>query len=239
MARYDHRYPTALEEARLIRRYKRFLADVERPDGSILTVHCANPGAMTGCNTPGSPVRIRDSGNPKRKLPYSLEQVKSGRAWVCVNTALPNAVVAAALSRGAVPGLPTDGTVRSEVADGHGSRIDFLVETDDRRCWVEVKSVTLRVGSEARFPDSVTERGRKHLAALERQVEAGDRAVMLFLVGRADTHLFRPAWEIDPAYARALGEAVAHGVEVLVMRSVVSRGGLRAGPGLAYDLSHA
>ena len=138
----DYAYPTPLEEARLLRRYKRFLADVEREDGSVLTVHCANPGAMTGCNEPGSHVRIRDSGNPKRKLPYSLEQVQSSGAWVCVNTALPNYVAGAALARGAIPGLEGYDEIRAEVADGSGSRVDFRLKGAHGACWVEVKSVT-------------------------------------------------------------------------------------------------
>jgi sugar fermentation stimulation protein A len=157
---FDYAYPTPLEDAVLVRRYKRFLADVERPDGALLTVHCGNPGAMTGCNEPGSAVRIRDSGNPKRKLPYSLEQVRSGQAWVCVNTALPNHVAAAALARGAVPGLEGYDQIRPEVADGTGSRIDFRLEKGAEHCWVEVKSVTLKAREEARFPDSVTTRGK-------------------------------------------------------------------------------
>ena len=244
MPTYDYRYPTPLEDAVLVRRYKRFLADVERTDGTRLTVHCANPGAMTTCNAPGSPVRIRDSGNPKRKLPFSLEQVRSGRSWVCVNTALPNVVVAAALKRGGIPGFEAYSSVRPEVADGHGSRLDFLLEGEGlresagRRCWIEVKSVTLKIGTEARFPDAVTARGLKHLHALDALRETGDRAVLLFLVGRADTRRFRPAWEIDPDYATALGEVAARGVEVLVLRMQVARGGLRAGPVLPYDLAH-
>jgi sugar fermentation stimulation protein A len=237
--RFDHAYPTPLEDAVLVRRYKRFLADVERPDGSQLTVHCANPGAMTGCNEAGQAVRIRDSGNPQRKLPYSLEQVRAGEAWVCVNTALPNLVVAGALARQGVPGLEGYGTIRSEVAEGSGSRVDFLLEEGPERCWVEVKSVTLVTAEEARFPDAVTLRGRKHLEALRARVEAGERALMLYLVGRADGRLFRPAWEIDPGYAETLQAVVDVGVEVLPLRMEVARGGLRAGPVLPYDLAHA
>ena len=238
MPAFDYPYPSPLEDATLVRRYKRFLADVVCADGTERTVHCANPGAMTGCNAPGSAVRIRDSGNPKRKLPYSLEQVRSGRAWVCVNTALPNLVAAAALARDGIPGLVGYPEIRPEVSDGQGSRIDFQLAGDTGRCWVEVKSVTLRVGQEARFPDAVTARGRKHLEALRALRDAGDRAVMLYLVGRGDAHVFRPAWEIDPAYAEALGEAVAAGVEVVPVRVEVARGGLRAGPSLPYDLGH-
>ena len=209
---------------------------MEREDGSVLTVHCANPGAMTGCNEPGQAVRIRDSGNPKRKLPWSLEQVRSGRSWVCVNTALPNFVAGAALARDAIPGLEGAERIESEVADGAGSRMDFRLWFDGKPCWVEVKSVTLRTGREARFPDAQTERGRKHLKALRTLRQDGQRAVMLYLVGRGDGQRFRPAWDIDPAYAETLQEVVAEGVEVVPIRVEVRRGGLRAGLLLPYDL---
>ncbi len=235
----DYRYPTALEEGVLLRRYKRFLADVELEDGRTLTVHCANPGSMKGLADPGNRVRIRDSGNPKRKLPHNLEQVKAGRAWVNVNTALPNLVVGAALARDGLAPLAGYTNIRPEASDGAASRLDFLLEGPQGRCWVEVKSTTLREDGEARFPDAVTTRGRKHLEALRSLHAAGDRAVMLYLVARADAAPFRPAWDIDPDYAETLAEVAAAGVEVLPVRCVVSREGLRAGPILAYDLGRA
>ncbi|MDJ0522235.1 MAG: DNA/RNA nuclease SfsA [Planctomycetota bacterium] len=222
----------------LIRRYKRFLADVRREGGSELTVHCANPGSMSTCSSPGSRVRIRDAGNPKRKLSHDLEQIRAGRAWVCVNTAVPNRVVGAALRAGRIPGLDGYETVRAEVPDGDGSRFDFLLSSGGSRCWVEVKNVTLKRGREARFPDAVTERGLKHLQALERHVGAGDRAVMLYFVGRADVSSFRPAWEVDPAYAEGLERAAAAGVEVLPIRAVVTPVGVGVGLLLPYHLGH-
>ena len=237
--RIDWRYPSPLEEGVLLERYKRFLADVRREDGSELTVHCANPGSMRTCSEPGSRVRIRDAGNPKRKLSHDLEQVRSGRAWVCVNSAVPNRVVGAALRTKRIPGLEAYAGVHPERADGHGSRFDFLLEAGDRRCWVEVKNVTLRAGREARFPDAVTARGLKHLDALVRLREQGDRAVMLYFVSRADTHAFRPAWEVDPAYAAGLQRAAAAGVEVLPIRAIVTPGGVGVGPVLPYHLGHA
>jgi len=234
----DYRYPTPLEEGVLIRRYKRFLADVQMDDGRALTVHCANPGAMTTCSTPGHRVRVRDAHHPKRKLSHNLEQIRSGRAWVQVNTAIPNAVVAAACARGGIPGLPCAVDVRREVSDGRDSRLDLRLDGTAGRCWIEVKSVTLRVGREARFPDAVTARGLKHLGALRHLRATGDRAVMLFLVGRADVDSFRPAWVIDPAYAEGLGEAVRAGVEIVVVRAQVSPRGVGAGPILPYHLGH-
>ncbi len=227
-------YPSPLEDATLIKRYKRFLADVERADGSVLTVHAANPGSMRTCSEPGSPVRIRDSGNPKRKLRFNLEQVKSSGVWVAVNTALPNRVVGEALRRGEVDSTLRGLQVNAEVSDGDTSRIDFRLESGVRRCWIEVKNVTLRVGRDACFPDAVTERGRKHLGALTRLVAKGDRAVMLYVVARAGLRRFRAAREIDPAYAKALDQAVASGVEVMACQLLVTRRGLQLGERLPF-----
>lgn len=234
----EYVYETPLEEGVLVRRYKRFLADVALPDGRSLTVHCANPGSMQGCAEPGSPVRIRDSGNDKRKLPHNLEQVRAGRAWVNVNTAVANRVVGTALRAGRLEPFAGYESVRAEVDDGHGSRIDFLLEGSAGRCWIEVKSTTLRVGREARFPDAVTARGKKHLEALTRLHAAGDRTVMLYLIARADVDRFRPAWTVDPVYAAGLEAAHAAGVEVLPIRSRVTPRGVGAGLALPYDLAH-
>jgi sugar fermentation stimulation protein A len=239
MAALCYRYPSALIDGVLLRRYKRFLADVQLDDGSVLTVHCANPGAMSTCSDPGIAVRISDSGNPKRKLPHSLEQVRPGRSWVCVNTARPNAVVEAAIQRRLIPGLADYASLRREVSDGAASRIDLLLEGDQGRCWVEVKNVTLKAGTVARFPDAVTERGLKHLRALGDLRAAGDRAVMLYFVGRADVRSFGPARDVDAAYAVGLERAVEAGVEVIPVRALVSRRGLGVGPVLPYDLGHA
>jgi sugar fermentation stimulation protein A len=234
----DHAYPTPLLEATLVRRYKRFLADVALPSGRVLTAHCANPGSMKGLAEPGRPVRIRDSGDPKRKLRHSLEQVRPGRAWVCVNTALANRVVQGALRRGGLPPFRGYPAIRPEATAGPGSRLDFLLEGEAGRCWIEVKSVTLREEGEARFPDAVTARGLKHLEHLAALRTAGDRAAMLFVVPRADVTKFRPAWAIDPAYAEGLVRAHEAGVEIHVLAARVSRRGLRAARFLPYDLRH-
>jgi sugar fermentation stimulation protein A len=235
----DYRYPSPLVEGTLIRRYKRFLADVALPHGRTLTVHCADPGSMRTVAVAGRPVRIRDAGDPRRKLSHTLEQVRPGRAWVCVNTAVPNAVVEGAVRRGAIEALGGYARLRREAVPFPGSRLDLLLEHGERRCWVEVKNVTLRAGREARFPDSVTARGLKHLHALTRLRRDGDRAVMLFHVARADVDRFRPAWEIDPLYAAALRDAVAAGVEVLPVHVGVRRAGLAAGGLLPCELDPA
>ena len=227
-------YPSGLEEATLIKRYKRFLADVERDDGTVLTVHTANPGSMSTCSTPGSRVRIRDSGNAKRKLRFNLEQVKSGGAWVAVNTALPNRVVKEALRRGDVDDGLAGWAVEGEVSDGSGSRIDFCLTSGDRRCWIEVKNVTLRVGREACFPDAVTERGRRHLRALGERVARGERGIALYVVARAGMKRFRAAHEVDPAYAEALDSAQSRGVEIMAFRLGVSVRGLHLGERLPF-----
>ncbi|MDA1194498.1 MAG: DNA/RNA nuclease SfsA [Planctomycetota bacterium] len=239
MAHLDYRYPGPLESGVLLRRMKRFLADVRLDDGQELRVHCPNPGSMLGCAEPGQAVRVRDTQDPRRKLRYGLEQVRAGRAWIGVHPGLANHVIAAALERRGLPGLEGYDRVRREVGDGHASRLDFLVEGAAGRCWIEVKSTTLRVGREGRFPDARSARGLKHLEALAALRAAGDRAVIVYLVQRADVDLFRPAAEIDPAYAEGLVRAHAAGVEVLPIRAQVTARGIGAGPTLPYDLSHA
>ena len=234
---WDHPYAAPLEEGTLVRRYKRFLADIERADGSVITVHCPNPGSMLGCAEPGLRVRIQDSGNPKRKLRHTWEQVRVGRSWIGVNTMIPNRAAAAALEQRAIGPLDDHIAVRREVDDGAGSRLDLLLEGGPRPCWVEIKNTTLRVGREGRFPDSVTARGLKHLAALSERVRAGDRAVQLFVVSRGDVQAFRPAWEIDPAYAAGLQEAHGAGVEVLAVRARIGLRGVSLGPVLPVELT--
>ncbi|MCB9759882.1 MAG: DNA/RNA nuclease SfsA [Alphaproteobacteria bacterium] len=208
----------------LLRRYKRFLADVRLDDGQEVTAHCANPGAMTGCATPGWRAALTHHPDPKRKLKWSLQLVfggDDGDVPILVNTALPNAIAAEGVAAGVVPGLAGYPQQRAEVRYGdERSRIDLLLSAEGRPdCYVEVKNVTLRVGpGEGAFPDAVSKRATKHLRELVRVVEAGDRAALLFLVSRGDVARVRPAEEIDPAYAAALREAAAAGVEVFAHR---------------------
>jgi sugar fermentation stimulation protein A len=208
-----------LLRGRFVRRFKRFFADVVLDDGREATVHCPNSGSMTGIAVEGAPVLVSDSEDPARKLRLTLERVRIGRAWVGVNTMLPNRIVREAIEQGNVPSLAGTGDVRSEVVCGPGSRIDFRIDgADGRRTWVEVKNTTLRVGSAALFPDAVTERGRKHLHELERLADAGDRAVMFFVVNRTDCAEMGPADAIDPEYGAALRRAASRGVELLAWR---------------------
>lgn len=202
---------------RLVRRYKRFLADVELEDGEVLTAHCPNPGSLAGCLEEGQEAVLRDSEDPRRKLRFTLQSLKVGRSWVNIDTMLPNPLVAEWVAAGRIPELDGFERLEREVRYGNSSRIDLLLTgRNGRRTYVEVKNTTLVERGIARFPDSVTERGRKHLAELTEMVEQGHRAVMFFLVSRADARRFEPADAIDPAYGLALREALARGVEALV-----------------------
>ena len=214
------RFTRKLIAAKLIRRYKRFLADVELADGTVLTVHCPNPGRMTSCSEPGRPVWISDSENPRRKLRYTLEMIRMGRTWVGVNTTTANRAMKGFIGRGRIPELAGYGDLRPEVSVG-ASRLDLrLRDPAGGRpdCYVEIKSATLRVGAHAAFPDAVTERGLKHLRELAQLVAEGHRGVIFYFVGRADCRRFRPADEIDPAYGEALRQVTAAGVEALAYR---------------------
>ena len=222
---------------RLIRRYKRFLADVELPDGEQLVAHCPNTGSMTGCKEPGSRVVLRDSQNPARKLRYTLQTVEADGTWVNVDTGLPNALVAESISEGLVPALRGYPTLKREVAYGANSRIDILLESArGARCYIEVKNTTYAQGSRALFPDAVTERGRKHLVELGRMVEEGHRAVMFFVVSRADVTTFAPADHVDAEYGATLRRVVDQGVEVLAYSTQVKPDSFELGKRLRLRL---
>jgi sugar fermentation stimulation protein A len=205
---------------RLIRRYKRFLADVELDDGQVVTVHCPNPGSMRGTNAPGSQVRCSTSDNPKRKLRHTLEMIRVGRIWVGLHAARANALAELALERGCIPELAHYEKREREVNVGGGSRLDFRLSDHAKgaaEAYVEVKSVTLAEGPRARFPDAVTERGRRHLETLMRLRASGSRAALLYIVQRGDCTSVEPAAEIDPRYAEALRAAASSGVEVYAL----------------------
>jgi sugar fermentation stimulation protein A len=214
------KFPDPLIAGTLIKRYKRFLADVKLASGEAVTAHCANPGSMLSVNAPGAEVWLSPARNPDRKLRYSWELIRVGETLVGINTGHPNGLVEEAVRADAIPELAGYGTIRREVKYGKNSRIDLLLE-DGRRppCYVEVKNVTMRrdlsPAGAAEFPDAVTERGAKHLKELAAMVRGGARAAMLFLVQRADSRRFTIAADIDPAYADGLKQAMAAGVEVL------------------------
>ena len=226
------RFPTPLIPATLIRRYKRFLADVTLPSGEEITAHVANPGAMTGLDAPGSRVWLSKSDNPKRKLPYSWELVEVdfgvGAELVGVNTAHPNVLAGEAIKNNLIPELAGYASVRREVKYGKNSRVDFLLEHEDRPpCYVEIKNVHLmRAAGLAEFPDSVTARGAKHLDELAAMVEAGARALMLYVIQIGSSERFALARDIDAAYGAAFDRARDVGVEALAWKCAVSTEGI-------------
>ncbi|MDR3494859.1 MAG: DNA/RNA nuclease SfsA [Ancalomicrobiaceae bacterium] len=214
----------ALIPGTLIRRYKRFLADIELDGGEIVTAHCANSGSMLGLATPGSRVHLSHSPDPKRKLAYSFELIEAHGGLVNVNTARANGVAAEAIAAGTLPAFAGYATLRREVAYGVNSRVDILLEDPEKgRAYVEVKSVTLgRRPGLAEFPDAVTARGAKHLAELSDMVAEGHRAAMLFVVQVPESTGFSLAADIDPTYARAFAAARAAGVEAIAALATVT-----------------
>lgn len=221
-------FPTPLIPATLVRRYKRFLADVVLHDGAEVTVHVPNSGAMLGIDAPGSRVWLSRSPNPARKLACTLEMVEADGTLVGCNTGHPNRLAEEAIRAGTIPQLSGYATLRREVKYGVNSRIDILLEDAERgRAYVEVKNVHLmRSPGIAEFPDCVTSRGAKHLLELAAMVREGHRAVMLYLVQRADCDQFRLAGDIDPTYARGLAQALSSGVEALCHACKVTPDGI-------------
>ncbi|NNE84434.1 MAG: DNA/RNA nuclease SfsA [Alphaproteobacteria bacterium] len=234
-------FPDPLLRGTLVKRYKRFLADVtladatldSAPDG-LITAHCANPGSMLGLNAPGSEVWLSPARNPDRKLRYSWELVRVDGGLVSINTAHPNKLVEEAINAGTIGELGGYDTIRREVRYGKNSRIDLLLEGAGRPdCYVEVKNVTLKrdtagdqAGGVAEFPDSVTKRGAKHLAELSDMVAAGHRAVMVYVIQREDCSHFSLADDIDPAYGAAFAAARAAGVEAIAYACNISVDGI-------------
>lgn len=219
------RFAEPLQPGVLLRRYQRFLADVELPDGRQVTAHTANTGAMHGCATPGSRVWLSDSGNPKRRCRYTWELVETtGDTLVGINTGVVNRLVLEGIHTGVVTALQGYLKQAQEVRYGQeGSRIDLLLEGNGPPCYVEIKNVTALEGQgTAFFPDAASIRARKHLRELMGVVQEGGRAVLLFCVQRGDAEAVRPADGIDPAYGQLLRTAVSAGVEVLAYRAQVT-----------------
>lgn len=226
------RFQTPLVPGVLIRRYKRFLADVTLADGQEVTAHCANPGSMMGLAEPGMRVWLEPNDDPKKKLKFGWRLVEhTGGHFTGVDTGVPNRMLRAALEAREVPGLTDFSSLRAEVRYGENSRIDFLLTGQDKRdTYVEVKSVTLsRQTGLAEFPDSVTARGTKHLQELTNMVQQGHRAVMLYLVQRTDCDRMTLASDIDPTYVAAWTNAAFSGVETLALDCRITPEAIRLG----------
>lgn len=225
-----------LVQARLIRRYQRFLADVELEDGSTLTVHCPNTGAMTGCMRPGGDIWLSLSDNPKRKYAYTWELAQMPDSLVGINTLNANRLVKLALMLGAISEISARGAVRSETKSG-ASRLDFMVAGLKHTAYIEVKNCTLVREGMAAFPDAVTLRGQKHLQELTLLAKEGHEAVIFYLVQRMDAQAFRPAYDIDPAYASLLRKAYGAGVKIVVYDTVINADKIALGRSLPFDLT--
>jgi len=224
-----------LVHGRLIKRYKRFLADVRLDDGREVTAHCTNSGTMKTCLEDDAEVWLTPVDDPKRKTQFTWEMILIGGDWVGINTSNPNALAFEWLSQGMVPGLEGISKLIREVK-WEDSRFDLYGEGSDGPCFIEVKNVTLKEGNRALFPDAVTVRGRKHLNTLIRVKRSGMRAVMLYVVQRMDVKIFSPAREIDPLYGEALDEAVRQGVEIMVVQARVSPSGIYFHRTMAVEL---
>ncbi len=231
MVDWFYPYPP-LRSGRLVKRYKRFFADIELDTGEVVTAHCPNTGPMTGLYCPGNRVWVSESDNPKRKLRYTWELIEvhdTVPTWVGVNTGLPNRVVRSLLDHSIISELGKYETVRPEVPYGQDkkSRIDFLLdEKSDRPVYIEVKNTTWVNETLALFPDTVTTRGQKHLKELT-QLATTARTVMLYFINRGDCDRFSPGDSADPKYGELLREAIAAGVEVLPCRFEVSPAGIQ------------
>ncbi len=216
-----------LLSGRLIKRYKRFLVDVELEDGSVLTAHCPNTGSMRGCLGTGASVLLSLSGNAGRKYPYTLEMISVDGFWVGINTSRTNHLVREALENGVITELGRIDAIQAEVKVSDKSRLDFLLRQGETRVFMEVKNCTMAEGGIALFPDAVTQRGSKHLDELLALRKQGFGAVVFFCVQRMDGRSFAPAAHIDPHYAGTLQKVVAGGVKVLAYQAFVSPGEIR------------
>ena len=232
-------FPNALVPATLVRRYKRFLADATLSSGAMVTVHCPNPGAMTGLAEPGSRIWLEPNDDPKKKLKFGwrLNELGEGH-WAGIDTGVPNKAVAEALSQKAISEVADYRTIKAEVPYGDRSRVDFLLsDGTGLDAYLEVKNVHLcREGDLAEFPDSVTKRGTKHLNELAKVAESGHRAIMLYFVQRTDCRRLALAADIDAAYAEASLAAKKSGVEILAYGANISTTGVTIGDAIAVEL---
>ncbi|MCL4503874.1 MAG: DNA/RNA nuclease SfsA [Deltaproteobacteria bacterium] len=223
--------------ARFLERYKRFLARVELADGRQVWVHVPNSGALTGCAPVGGDILLTEDKRPGRKTDYTWRFTRISGGWTCIDTLVPNRVVAEALASGGLPGLPCPRAVKAEVCVPQGSRFDFVQDGEAGQIFLEVKSITWVEDGVALFPDGVTARGRRHLEHLAALVRQGHQAWNIFVVQRQDAKLMRPASLVDPAYARQLAEAAAAGVGILVLQEKIEPPEITLATTLPFELT--
>lgn len=210
-----------LIKGRLIKRYKRFLADIELETGETVIAHCTNSGSMKSCLEDGAEVYLTPVNDPKRKTKFTWEMIKINNDWIGVNTMNPNRIAYEEISQGNIPGLENYTSVNREVTY-EDSRFDIMAKNEVETCFVEVKNVTLKEDGIAQFPDAITTRGLKHLETLISVKENGMRAVMLYIIQRTDVEHFKPAAHIDRNYAKTLQKAYKKGVEIIPLQVKVS-----------------
>lgn len=215
------KFEKELVHGKLIKRYKRFLADVELDTGEIVVAHCTNSGSMKSCLENGAEVYLTPVDDPKRKTKFTWEMIKINNDWVGINTGNPNKLAYEAILNQQISGLNGYTTVKREVKFGD-SRFDVYAENENEKCFVEVKNVSMKENEYALFPDAVTTRGQKHLKTLIDVKKQGMRAVMLYIIQRSDVRIFAPAKEIDPNYASLLKKAAGAGVEIFPMQASVT-----------------
>ncbi|MFP4194216.1 MAG: DNA/RNA nuclease SfsA [Desulfosalsimonas sp.] len=226
-----------LKKGLLIKRYKRFLADIRTENGDIITAHCPNSGSMTGCSTPGNHVYYSESDNPRRKLKYTWELIEMPDSMVGINTLVPNRLVRQCVQHGAVEELAGYDSVKAEVRAGAHTRFDLMLKGEEYRpCYVEIKNCTLVENGIGLFPDAKTKRGKNHLEELQRQVRLGHRCIMFYLIQRMDAGSFMPAHNIDPEYGKELRKASENGVEILVYDTQIDTQGIKLGRSLPWSL---
>jgi len=231
------RLPRPLYPGVLIKRYKRFLADVKMPDGTVVTAHCPNSGSMKTCCCSGNPVMLSKSNNPRRRTQWTWELIQMGKTWVGVNTLLPNRLVAAAIQGKLLPEFSSWALVRREPSFGKHSRLDLLLNNGAMLCYIEIKNVTMVENNSAFFPDAVTARGTKHLQHLIQTVREGNKACIFYVIQRSDVRTLRPADMIDPLYGETLRNASNAGVWVVAYKAKVTPHAVTLVASIPVDLS--
>ena len=214
--------PQPIEYGMLIKRYKRFLADIKLDNGKFIIAHCPNSGSLKSCNIPGNKVVVSTNDNPARKLRYTWEQIQVADHWVGINTQYPNKLVWEGIKSGTIKELQNYTNFKPEVKIGNGNRIDLRLDGPQGRCYIEVKNVTFVENNRAMFPDAVTKRGQKHLIELSKISQSRQRAVLFFVVQREDGHSVPPADGIDPEFGKILRQVVLEGVEVIAYQASVT-----------------